>query len=87
MLETLLIIFVPWWHDKCNRWVGQDLCVPNVCSPFDVDKDQVRYTSFQGLTFTNSCTTSKELSVRVKMSLFEINLKLLQYEILEKLVT
>ena len=53
----------------CNRWVGQDLCVPNVCPRFDVDKDQVRYTSFQGLTFTNSCTTSKELGVRVKMSL------------------
>ena len=52
----------------CNRWVGQDLCMPNVCPPFNVDKVQVQYTSFQGLTFTNLCTTSEELSVRVKMS-------------------
>ena len=54
--------------NKCNGWVEQDLCVPNLCPPFDVDKDQVRYTSVQGLTFTNACTTSEELSVRVKMS-------------------
>ena len=46
-----------------------------VCPPFDVDKDQVRCTSFQGLTFTNSCTTSKEPSARVKMSLMEIREK------------
>ena len=52
-------------NDKCNGCVGQDLCVPNVCPPFDVDKAQVRYNSFQGLTFTNSCTTSRDLSVRV----------------------
>ena len=43
--------------------------MPNVCPPFDVDKAQVWYTSFQGLSFTNSCTTSKELGVRVTMSL------------------
>ena len=30
------------WMNKCNGWVGQDLCMPNVCPPFDVDKDQVR---------------------------------------------
>ena len=61
-----MFLYFVWGANLCNGWVGQDLCVPNVCPPFDVDKDQVRYTSFQGLTFTNSCTISKELSVRVK---------------------
>ena len=69
----MLIILRTLKQYDCNGWVGQDLCVPNICPPFVVDKDQVRYTSIQGLTFTHSCTTQKELRVRVKMSLFRMS--------------
>ena len=30
----------------CNESVGQSQCVPKVCPPFVVDKDQMCFTSF-----------------------------------------
>ena len=60
--KTIILVKLKQLRFICNGWVGQDLCMPNVCPPFEVDKDQVPYTLFQGLTFTNLCTTLKELS-------------------------
>ena len=82
ILPCVLILcfsFMMYVTDRLDRTCA---CL-KVCPQFDVDKDQVRCTSLQGLTFINSCTTSKELSIRVKHIWDQSQVT----EILEKLVT